>query len=376
MRIPLICAALIVAAGTSPAVAAEPAQTQHSVQASSCYIPQLIAHRGGGGVGKDPYYRENSWPAFENSVQLGVKVLETDVRWTKDNVPIIMHDAQLSRTTTGSGLVQDVDIAYIDSLELKNGAGKIPHFDEVLKFAKDSNVQIWPEYKPEAAISNQTWINDYADKIKASGADVVVPSFLKPVLEQFKTLLPGYQQIWYHDPLSGLSVKPSDVPAGAYAGLINVVLSNDPSIADAMRKAGITVYAWYNLVTKGDDPAGWDAMAKLTSKGIITDYPADYQKWAASTTYCQAPKKQTAKCAKLPKKLAADATVVLLKKTCKTNAGQKVTVSLSGRGQLVKGKKGRISVQTRSAGTVKLTYKAKKTSKYAALTQSKKYTLK
>ncbi|MEZ5186754.1 MAG: glycerophosphodiester phosphodiesterase family protein [Candidatus Nanopelagicales bacterium] len=373
MRIALICAALVVS-GVTPAVAAEPVQPQASLQASKCAVPQLIAHRGGGGVGKDPYYLENSWPAFQKSVGLGVKVLETDVRWTKDNVPVIMHDAQLSRTTNGSGLVQDVDIAYIDSLQLKNGAGAIPHFEALLQFAKENNVQLWPEYKPE--IENQVWINDYAAKIKASGADVVVPSFLKPELAQFKTLLPGFPQIWFQDPLSGLVVKPSDVPQGAYAGLINVVLSNDPSIATEMRKAGITLYAWYNLVTKGDDPAGWDAMAKLKPKGIITDYPAEYQKWADSTTYCQTPKKQKAKCAKLPKKLPGDATVVLLKKTCKTNAGKKVTVKVTGKGKAVKGKNGRVSVRTRASGKVKITYKAKKTPKYTAFKKAKSYRLK
>jgi glycerophosphoryl diester phosphodiesterase len=377
MRPSLICAALVVLAGTTPAVTAQAATPESSVNASSCYIPQLIAHRGGGGVGSDPYKLENSWPAFENSVNLGVKVLETDVRWTKDGVPILMHDADLSRTTTGTGNVQDVDIAYIDSLELKNGAGKIPHFEEFLTWSKSKNVQVWPEYKPEPAITQQAWIDDYAQKIKASGADAVVPSFNKPELEQFKTLLPGYNQIWFHDVIkSGFSVKPSDVPAGAWAGLINVVLVNDPKISVEMGKADITLYAWFNILTKGDDPAGWDAMAKQSPAGIITDYPEQYQQWATTTDYCKKPKKQKAKCAKLPKSLSGDSTVVILKRTCKTNAGQKVTVSVSGKGKLVKGKKGKVSVKTDAKGKVKITLKAKKTAKYSALKQSKSYSLK
>ncbi len=377
MRIAFLCTALVVA-GASPAVASEaaaPADT--TITASSCYIPALIAHRGGGGVGKNPYELENSWPAFEKSVNLGVKVLETDVRWTKDGVPILMHDANLSRTTNGSGNVQDVDIAYIQSLELDNGAGKIPLFEEFLTWSKGKNVQVWPEYKPEPAITQQAWIDDYAQKIKASGVDAVVPSFNKPELEQFKTLLPGYNQIWFHDVIkSGLKVTPSDVPAGAWAGLINVVLSNDPKISVEMGKADITLYAWFNLVTKGDDPAGWEAMAKQGPAGIITDYPEQYQQWAASTTYCKTPKKQKAKCAKLPNKLQADSAVVVLKRTCKTNAGQKVTVSVSGKAKLQKGKKGKVTVVTGPKGKVKITLNAKKTAKYAALKQSKSYTLK
>jgi len=375
MRIAMIAAMVVAAAGlTTPATAVGAAEPQSNVQAAACYIPQLIAHRGGGGVGKDPYYYENSWVAFQRSVDLGVQVLETDVRFTVDNVGIIMHDDALDRTTNGTGLVSERTYDYIKTLQLDDGGGQIPLFADLLKFAKDNNVSVWPEYKPEKP--NQTWVELYAQLVRDSGAQVVVPSFLKPELEQFKTLLPGYQQIWFQDPLSGLKVKASDVPEGAWAGLINVLLTNDPGIADVMKDAGITLYAWYNLVTKGDDPAGWEAMAKLKPAGIITDYPEQYQQWAASTTYCKAPKKQKAKCAKLPKKLPADATVVLLKKTCKTNAGKKVAVKVSGKGKAVKGKKGRVSVKTRSSGKVKITYKAKKTSKYKAFKKAKSYRLK
>lgn len=376
MRIAVICAAaLAVVAGSTPAVADETVQSRSSVQASSCYIPQLIAHRGGGGVGSQPYYLENSWPAFQKSVQLGVKVLETDVRWTSDGVPILMHDADLSRTTNGAGLVQNVDSNYIKSLELKNGGGKIPLFDEFLQFAKDNNVEVWPEYKPEAQISKSEWINDYAARIRASGVKAVIPSFLKSGLAEFKVLLPEYPQIWYHSVITdGPTVKPSDVPAGAYAGLINIVLTQ--SVADAMKKADVTVYAWYNEFTRGDDPAGWAAMAKLKPVGIITDYPEQYQQWAATTDYCKTPKKQKAKCAKLPKSLPGDATVVLLPRACRTNAGQKVTVTVSGKAKLVKGKKGRVSVETKPSGKATITYRAKKTPQYAAFKKAKTYRLK
>ena len=373
MRIALICAALVVAAGTTPAVASETAETQHSVSAAKCYVPQLIAHRGGGGVGKNPYYNENSWPAFQKSVQLGVKTLETDVRFTSDNVAVIMHDDDIARTTNGTGLVSASTYDQIKDVELDNGGGKIPLFSELLTFAKDNNVGLWPEYKPE--IPNQTWIDLYAQMMKDSGTQVVVPSFLKPELLQFKTLLPGYQQIWFHDPLDGFSVKPTDVPEGAYAGLINVVLIGNPSVAETMSKAGITVYAWYNIATGGDNPTGWRDMSKFKPAGIITDYPEQYQQWAASTGYCQPPK---AKCVKPPKKLATDSTVVLLRKTCKTSAGNEVKVALKAKksaGKLKKGKNGKVSVVTGTKGKVTVTYSAPETPYAAAYKKSKKYTL-
>ena len=117
-----------------------------------------------------------------------MKIFETDVRWTKDGVPILMHDPEVDRTTNGTGKVADLTIAEIDALELDNGAGKVPHFEEFLKRAKNDNVQVWPEYKPEDF--NQAWIDDYARLIKDTGVDAVVPSFKKDELAQFKEKLP------------------------------------------------------------------------------------------------------------------------------------------------------------------------------------------
>lgn len=367
MRIPLICAALALSVvSVNPAAAQAPADSEAA--ASTCYVPKLIAHRGGGGVGTQPYYYENSWKAFNDSLALGVKVIETDVRWTVDNVPIIMHDDELERTTNGTGLVSTSTIDYIRSLELDNGAGKIPLFEDVLKWAKDNNLQLWPEYKPE--VENQVWIDDYAAKVKAAGTDVVVPSFKKPELAQFKGLLPNNSQIWFRDPFVFSQVSPSEVPAGAWAGIINV--GSTPAGYDALAKAGIQAYTWYNIATGGDNPDGWAIAAAMKPAGIITDYPKEYQQWASTTGYC---KKPVAKCAKLPKKLKADSTVVLLKKTCKTSAGTKVKVSVSGKAKLQRAAKGKVSVVTGSKGKVTLTYSADGSNKAAAYKQTKKYTL-
>ncbi len=374
MRIPMLCAALVVAGAAAVGPAnADPAQLQAGAQNSNgCYIPERVAHRLGGGEGAQPYYWENSWKAYERSLAAGVKIFETDVRWTSDGVPILMHDPTLDRTTTGTGNVSDHPISYIDSIELKNGGGAIPHFEDFLKRAKADNVQVWPEYKPEAF--NQAWIDDYARLITEVGADTVVPSFKEAELEQFKQKLPNNKQIWFHNILKG-QVKPSDVPAGAYVGLINAELTFG-DVMKQMNKAGIGVYAWYNEVLPDENPEGWAEVARFKPLGLITDYPEAYQQWGAATTYCAKPK---AKCAKLPKKLKAESTVVLLKRTCKTSAGTKVKVSLTGKksaAKLKKGKNGKVWVVTGKKGKVTVAFHAEGSAKAGPLDKSKKYTLK
>lgn len=62
--------------------------------------PLVMAHRGG--AAEAP---ENTMIAFERAVALGVDVLEMDVQWSADGVPVVIHDATLDRTTDCSGPV-------------------------------------------------------------------------------------------------------------------------------------------------------------------------------------------------------------------------------------------------------------------------------
>lgn len=97
----------------------------------------VVAHRGDWRNAP-----ENSIQAIENCIAMGVDMVEIDVRKTKDNQLIVMHDDQLDRTTTGTGYVSDWTLDSIKTLYLKNGTGrptfhKIPTLKEALVVAKD-----------------------------------------------------------------------------------------------------------------------------------------------------------------------------------------------------------------------------------------------
>lgn len=96
----------------------------------------VVAHRGDW-----RYAPENSIPAIENSIKMGVDVVEIDIQKTKDGHLILMHDLTLDRTTTGKGLVKNWTLDSIRTLNLKNGAAiktihKVPTLEEVLLLSK------------------------------------------------------------------------------------------------------------------------------------------------------------------------------------------------------------------------------------------------
>lgn len=101
---------------------------------------------------------ENSIRAALNCIAMGVDIVETDVRKTKDGVLIIMHDETLDRTTSGKGKVSDVTYEYIRTLFLKDGAGhptyqRVPTLEEFMSAVKDMRILVnldksW-DYIPE-----------------------------------------------------------------------------------------------------------------------------------------------------------------------------------------------------------------------------------
>lgn len=96
----------------------------------------VAAHRGDW-----RFAPENSLPAIDNAIKMGVDIVEIDVQRTKDGHIILMHDEKLDRTTTGKGLVSEWTLDSIRTLKLKNGCAiktkeVVPTLEEALTHAK------------------------------------------------------------------------------------------------------------------------------------------------------------------------------------------------------------------------------------------------
>ena len=88
---------------------------------------------------------ENSIEGMEAVLQHTPAFFEIDPRLTKDSVVVLMHDATLDRTTTGTGKVSDYTWAELQQLRLKDREGnitpyQIPTLDEVIEWARGKTV--------------------------------------------------------------------------------------------------------------------------------------------------------------------------------------------------------------------------------------------
>ncbi len=112
-----------------------------------------MAHRGA-----KKFAPENTLPAIEKAIQLGVDFAEVDVQSTRDGHLVIMHDPDVDRTTNGRGFVYDMSLDQVKTLD----AGvrfhadfegvRVPTLDEALDAAK-GRIQLcihWKDATPEA----------------------------------------------------------------------------------------------------------------------------------------------------------------------------------------------------------------------------------
>jgi len=83
-------------------------------------------------------YPENSISAIKHTIELGVDIVELDVKTTKDGIPVLMHDGTIDRTTNGSGKLENYTLLELKTFRLKMKDGTltdktIPTFEEALK---------------------------------------------------------------------------------------------------------------------------------------------------------------------------------------------------------------------------------------------------
>jgi len=98
-------------------------------------VVQVIAHRGA-----SKFVPENTMVAFQKAHDLGCPYIECDVGLTQDNIPIIIHDDTLERTTNGSGFIINQPYEYIKTLDAGHWKGaefvdlKVPTLQELLNW--------------------------------------------------------------------------------------------------------------------------------------------------------------------------------------------------------------------------------------------------
>ena len=168
--------------------------------------PRLFAHRGGGSLAP-----ENTLAAVKLGQSLGYRAHEFDVKLTKDNVAMLLHDATLERTTTGKG--RAADFTWEELAELDAGGWHSPRFKgerlatfeavarQLIANGDMANVEIKPT--PGAARETGFAVAREAARLWAGAAVApLLSSFDFEALMAAKEAAPDLPRGWLVDPFT------------------------------------------------------------------------------------------------------------------------------------------------------------------------------
>ena len=125
----------------------------------------LVAHRGHASV-----FPENSLGALRSALRSGVRHIEFDVQLTRDQVPVVIHDANLRRTggvdlliarTLADDLVHQ-SIGEPERLGSAFESERLPRLSDVVELFAD-----WPDAVPVAEIKSESALPVGVDRMVA-----------------------------------------------------------------------------------------------------------------------------------------------------------------------------------------------------------------
>ena len=153
-------------------------------------LPRLIAHRGAKNSAP-----ENTLAAINEAAKCGAGWVELDVQLTEDNVPVVIHDRTLERTTNGSGKVKNIDSKSLTSLDAghwfdaRYEGEKVPLLLDALDLCQKLNLGVNLEIKTyETSIHNTVlrtlavvdkFGRDFEEKLLFSSFDTRVLSIIR-----------------------------------------------------------------------------------------------------------------------------------------------------------------------------------------------------
>src|SRR4051794_5002960 len=126
---------------------------------------------------------ENTLRSFLAAQNAGLDLIELDLHLSKDGALVVMHDADVDRTTDGSGPIAEKTLAELRTLDAGHGE-RVPLFEEVLDGLQSP---LQAEIKDVAAARALAEVMHRRDLV----GRVEVSSFHDEAIDEIARLVPG-----------------------------------------------------------------------------------------------------------------------------------------------------------------------------------------
>ena len=251
----------------------------------------VVSHRGNWQVAP-----ENSLASIQSCIDLGVDIVEIDVRRTMDGHLILMHDSDLNRTTNRSGKVSSKTLAEIKQLFLKDRFGKItnyrvPTFKETMQLAKGKIVVMVDKandsfsltheiLKETETVSQALFLEfyDYDEVIPAMSKSLFDNSLYVPRVKESKANPQKYLAPFIEN-------EAADAIEIRFSSINSHTLEVIPQIKEANVSIWITTLSssfsagYTDQVSLSNPDLGWGKCIELGANVLMTDYPEQLIKY-------------------------------------------------------------------------------------------------
>ncbi|MGW2464399.1 glycerophosphodiester phosphodiesterase [Streptomyces argyrophyllae] len=212
-----------------------------------------IGHRGVMGV--EP---ENTLRSFVAAQQAGLDLIALDLHLSKDGALVVMHDAEVDRTTDGCGPVAEKTLAELRALDAGRGE-RVPVFEEVLE-AVGTPLQVGIEDVAAArALAEVMRARDLTARVEVS-------SFQDEAVAEIARLVPGVRTALVASRY-GTDVVDRAVAVGAATVCLDIRRLT-LEIVEHARASGLRIIGW--VVNTQDQLR---LVRALELDGATTDYP-------------------------------------------------------------------------------------------------------
>jgi glycerophosphoryl diester phosphodiesterase len=246
---------------------------------------QVHGHRGARAMRP-----ENTIPAFQYAIGIGVDVLELDMAVTKDNVLVVSHDPTLlPKICEGpkpGAAIHELTLAQLreyDCGKRKNPdfpkqqpvpGTRVPSLDEVFALGRGNNVQFNIETKifldrPELTPSPEEFVKLVLAEVRKHHLEkrIILQSFDFRTLHVMKKLAPEIRlAALYEGPPKSFVEIAKEADAGIISPHYSLVTKEQVAAA---HKSGLEVVPW-----TANTPADWDKLVDAKVDAIISDDPA------------------------------------------------------------------------------------------------------
>ncbi|MFF0630577.1 glycerophosphodiester phosphodiesterase family protein [Streptomyces sp. NPDC004296] len=234
---------------------------------ATCPRSYVVGHRGAPKLAP-----ENTIASLQAAIDRGADWIETDVQFTKDGQPVIMHDATVDRMTNGKGRIDQLSAEEISKLTV-NGGGHVPTLEEVLTLLKGRSTRLLLEIKgtqtpasvdhalrlvSEAGLTQRTMAQSFDEDVVRYAA-----------ASRYQTKIALLRDNLDADPVATARKFSLSAYAVNFKGL-----SVSPAAVDQLQSAGIEVFVW--TVDRDSD---WQAATTWGVDGIITNRADELIQW-------------------------------------------------------------------------------------------------